>query len=396
MKCYNDDVFKKGINEKEVEVMKKAIIAMDGGGSNLRLVVVDSETEKELYSEEVNTGTNLTTVPNREEALENIRRLIKNGYAAIPKEYTIVGVALSSAGTEIADNVRDLNKALEEAVSNQEVKPELFITNDIDILLHSSDIALVAGTGTVAAVKYRDIKSYDNTDEIPEEVIDKLDGDGQFVGDKGSGYWIATEALTKVGQIEKTGYYINHEGKIVKADKHDCLLRKLVFEKLLTELGYSKEVIDKVNKTSLKQQGLPDYIAIVYGATTVNGREYDRAKVGSMFGAMVNEAAKYGDEVSNDILESASQELFKNIVAAYDIGGFDEPKTARPCNILLSGSVLTKSDVVRYNLMRKIKERYPYGVYVSVNKEKPVMSTVKYVKSKLEPKQKTVDAYDER
>lgn len=128
MKCYNDDVFKKGINEKEVEVMKKAIIAMDGGGSNLRLVVVDSETEKELYSEEVNTGTNLTTVPNREEALENIRRLIKNGYAAIPKEYTIVGVALSSAGTEIADNVRDLNKALEEAVSNQEVKPELFIT----------------------------------------------------------------------------------------------------------------------------------------------------------------------------------------------------------------------------------------------------------------------------
>ena len=98
-----------------------------------------------------------------------------------------------------------------------------------------------------------------------------------------------------------------------------------------------------------------------------------------MFGAMVNEAAKYGDEVSNDILESASQELFKNIVAAYDIGGFDEPKTARPCNLLLSGSVLTKSDVVRYNLMRKIKERYPYGVYVSVNNEKPVMSTVKYV-----------------
>ena len=379
--------------------MKKAIIAMDGGGSNLRLVVVDSETEEELYFEEVDTGTNLTTVPSKEEALGNIKRLVRNGYNALPEGYTVSGVALSSAGTEIAENVRELNKSLEEAVSTQSIKPKLFVTNDIDILLHSSDIALVAGTGTVAAVKYKDIKSSSDKDEISEDVIDKLDGDGQFIGDKGSGYWIATQALTKIGQIEKTGYYINHEGEIVKANKENCLLRKLVLGKLLNELGYSKDVIDNVIATSLKKQGLPDYVAIVYGATTVDGKPYDRAKVGELFGAMVDKAASKGDEVAKDIAERASQELFKNIVASYDIGGFSEAKTARPCNILLSGSVLTKGEYIRENLIRKIQNRYkgsPYGVYVSVNKEKPVMSTVKYVKSKLEPKQKTVEDYDGR
>lgn len=372
--------------------MRNAIMALDGGGSNLRIVVVDSETEKELYFEEVSTGTNLTTVPNRQEALNNIKRLIGNGYSKLPAGYEITGIGLSSAGTEIAENVRDLNKALEEATleSNKSTnKPALFVTNDIDILLHSSDIALVAGTGTVAAVKYRDIKPYDNTDEIPEETIDKFDGDGQYIGDKGSGYWIATEALTKVGQLEKTGHYINSKGEIVKEE--NSLLRELVLDRLLTLLGYSKDVIERVKATSLKEQGLPEYVALVYDATTVDGKPYDRAKVGNLFGAVTDEAARYGDTVANDILESASQELFKNIVAAYEIGGFEEPITARTCDVLLSGSVLTKSDIVRYNLERKIKERYPYGVYVKVNKDKPVISTVKYVKSKIKSKEDRIE-----
>ena len=45
---------------------------------------------------------------------------------------------------------------------------------------------------------------------------------------------------------------------------------------------------------------------------------------------------------------------------------------------------------------RRIKEKYPYGVYVSVNKDKPVMSTVKYVKSKIGEKELTVAEHDDR
>ena len=53
--------------------MKKAIIALDGGGSNLRMVVADYDSEQPIYFNEVNTGTNLSTVPNRQEAINNIQ-----------------------------------------------------------------------------------------------------------------------------------------------------------------------------------------------------------------------------------------------------------------------------------------------------------------------------------
>ena len=62
---------------------------------------------------------------------------------------------------------------------------------------------------------------------------------------------------------------------------------------------------------------------------------------------------------------------------------------------LLSGSVLTHSKITRFFLEDMIKERYP-NVYIKVNKEKPVMSTVKYVKRKIESqKTKTLPDSDE-
>ena len=39
--------------------MKKAIIALDGGGSNLRMVVADYDTEEPIYFNEINTGQKL-------------------------------------------------------------------------------------------------------------------------------------------------------------------------------------------------------------------------------------------------------------------------------------------------------------------------------------------------
>ena len=226
--------------------MKKAIMALDGGGSNLRMVVADYDSEQPIYFNEVNTGTNLSTVPNRQEAINNIQNLIVEGFDNLPEGYEISGIGLSSAGTEIEQNRIDLAKALDDATTKvkgkrQGVKaPALFVTNDIEILLHSSDMALVAGTGTVGAVKYKDIKPYDNTDVEPEEyTIEKLDGDGEYIGDKGSGYWIAKEVLTRVGQIEKLGLYIDSHGNVTR--DNSFYLRELVLKKLLELNGYTKE-----------------------------------------------------------------------------------------------------------------------------------------------------------
>lgn len=369
--------------------MKQAIIALDGGGSNLRMLVADRETEEELYYREIASGTNLSTVPNREEALNNIKRLIADGYTHMPEDYALAGIGLSSAGTEIVADKLALEQALKDSVEGikkcseraKQFSPQLFVTNDIDILLHSADIALVAGTGTVGAVKYKDIRPYDNydsTDEMPEEyTIEKLDGAGPYIGDKGAGYWIAKEILTRVGEIETLGGYINSRGEFL--EEYNSYLRELVLDKLCEEKCISPEVAEKAKWSSLREANGTDYVSVIYEATKVNGKPFDRAKVGNLFAKLADKAALQGDDVANDILLEAANELFKNIRAAYVKGNLDQKEN---CVLLLSGSVLTHSNIVRYFLDSKIREHCP-NLTVRTNKEKPVQSTVKYVKSKL-------------
>lgn len=372
--------------------MKEAIMGLDGGGSNLRILVVDRKTEQELYSKDIETGTNLSTVADKDEALRNVRELIVSGFKAIPDDYCVKGIGLSSAGTEIEENKVMLEEAVKKAVEEAaRVKttaklfpPKCFVTNDIDILLHSADIALVAGTGTVGAVKYLDQEVYDNAPTPPDEyTIRKFDGNGQFIGDKGSGYWISKELLTRVAEIENLGGYMNRHGEFVECDPRNSELLEMVYDKIFETNGISREEAQKL----LREKRIPEFVALVYSATEVNGKVFDRAKVGSMFGKLAVEAAYAGDEAANDVLEHSAQELFKNIVAGYRIGKFDEKEW---CNILLSGSVLVKNDIVRWHLENKIKDAFP-NTTIKVNEEKPVWSTIRYVDGKVKQKVKTID-----
>jgi len=366
--------------------MKEAIIGLDGGGSNLRMVIADMETGEEIYFKKINTGTNLASVPNKEEALENIKRLIIDGHSHLPREYCLRGIGLSSAGTEIGDNKAILEGTLQQAIemlksSSDRINnfpPKSYVTNDIDVLLHSADIALVAGTGTVGAVKYKDVTPYDNTDEAPETKIYKFDGNGEHIGDKGSGFWLGKEVLTKVAEIENLGGYLNNRGEFVEVT--ESYLRDLVIETVYRENGYSEEETEEAVSAYLKKDGAPEFVSLVYSATEENGRPFDRAKVGNLFSALADKAALAGDDVANDILKAASIELFKNIKAAYEIGGFENKEN---CDILLSGSVLVNSKIIRYFLETVVKEKYP-NTTIQINQEQPVWSTVKYVKGKLE------------
>lgn len=372
--------------------MKEAIMGLDGGGSNLRILVVDRETEQELYSRDIGTGTNLSTVADKKEALINIKNLIVSGFNEIPQDYCIKGIGLSSAGTEIPENREMLEEVLNSAVKKvQETSnvaklfpPKCFITNDIDILLHSADIALVAGTGTVGAVKYLDYEPYDNVYEAPDEyTIHKFDGNGQFIGDKGSGYWISKEILTRVAEIENLGGYMNRRGEFIECDPRDSELLEMVYNKVFEANGISREDAKKL----LREKRVPEFVALVYSATADNGNVFDRAKVGNMFGKLAVEAAYAGDEAANDVLEHSAQELFKNIAAGYKMGKFDEKEW---CTILLSGSVLVKNDIVRWHLENKIRDAYP-NTTIRVNEEKPVWSTIRYVDGKIKQKVKTRD-----
>lgn len=368
--------------------MKKAIIALDGGGSNLRLVVADYDTEEQLFYKEINTGTNLNTVADRDGALENIKKIIVEGYRNMPEGYELTAIGFSSAGTEIKRNVEDLNKAMESAVNQikeenpNSKKPALFLTNDIDILLHSSDVALVTGTGAVTAVKYID-------PETNEEVIEKFDGDGENVGDKGSGFWIAREVLTRVGEIEKTGRYIDRHGNIVKTNS--SYLRDVVLDRVLELYGYSAEERKEILEKGIRKSGI-EYIAIVHGATTENGKVFDKATVGREFAKFAEDAALQGDEAAIDILKKASLELFRNVDVAYENANLKEKQQ---CELLLSGSAIVKNKSLRYMLNKRIEAAFP-NMRVKVNKEEPVLATIKYVKKKLEVKEKNNKIQEDR
>ena len=405
--------------------MKKAVMALDGGGSNLRILVVDEDTNEKLFSKDIETGTNLSSVPNEEKALKNVEDLIYEGFKKVQNEYYIRGIALSSAGTEIEENKRKLEDAIKQSIEKMQktshmarvCPPKYFVTNDIEILLHASDIAIVGGTGTVGAVKYKKVQTFH--DEEPEEVIYKLDANGQFIGDKGSGYWIGKEVLTKVAEIINLNGYMNSEGKFVKVpveyvmDKNGDIvevpvsyLKDLVLDKLSEVTGTKPEDIVEMLKGNDKGK----YVELVYSATTENGKPFDRAKVGNLFSRIADIAAAewgekpkaykyytkgyeygpeenysyFGDETANDILKHASKEIFKNIAVAYEKGNFDSKEH---CNLLLSGSVLVHSNVLRSYLVDEIQSNYP-NISIKVNDEKPVWSTVRYVKDKMNPKGK--------
>lgn len=369
--------------------MKKAIMALDGGGSNLRILVADAETNDILYYNSINTGTNLSTVANQEEALENIKNLILSGYSNIDNNYYLSAVGLSSAGTEIPEHKKKLEETLTNTINHMKNTypniakhpPFTCVTNDIDILLHSADMALVAGTGTVAAVKFKDVQPYDNTNIEPEDTIYKIDGKGPHLGDKGSGFWIGKEVLTKVSEIENLGGFINRNGDFIEVE--DSPLRELVWEKLYKTNGItSKTDTEKFVKSFVNTSNDELYLPMVYSATKNGKNVFDRASVGKLFSSIADEAAYSGDEAANDILKSASIELFKNVLVAYKKGNFENKEN---CDLLLSGSVLVHSDIIRTFLESTIKEYYP-NVNVKVNNEEPVWSTIRYLQKELDKK----------
>lgn len=357
--------------------MKDAVMALDGGGSNLRIIIVDAKTDEELFFKQIETGTNLSTVPDKEKALQNIKDLIIEGYLQIPKDYCLKGIGLSSAGTEIKKNKIQLQEAVEKAVkqlrsTSDRIKdyfPNIYITNDIEILLHSSDIALVSGTGVVAAVKYKDKQG--------KTQIYKFDGNGPHIGDKGSGFWIAKEVLTKVSEIENIGRYVNYRGKVKKVQQ--SYLKDLVLKKVLELNGITIDSTKKSLSSYFKTKEAPEYVSLVYDAT----QDFDRAKVGNLFSSIADKAAYAGDITANEILKMASLELFKNVEAAYEKGQFQKKEK---CDLLLSGSVLVHSDITRYFLEELIEKECP-NINIKVNQEKPVWSTVRYVEKKIEEKE---------
>jgi glucosamine kinase len=170
-------------------------LGIDGGGSNLRLVLADDSIQI-IAQQEVPQTANPNII-GRDAALaliqDSMRRLLNQ--VANPSVYG-VGIGISGASAEHAE------AWLLEVVRG--VLPDVHIApaSDIEIALVGAHaqrygLLLLAGTGSVAYAINR-------TGEALQ-----IGGWGYLLGDKGSGYWIGMQALMT--------FTMAHDGRLARA-----------------------------------------------------------------------------------------------------------------------------------------------------------------------------------
>lgn len=177
---------------------------------------------------------------------------------------------------------------------------------------------LIAGTGSI--LYYRD-----NNGKLI-----RIGGWGRHIGDEGSGYWIAREALYRV-----TKHFDGRQKKTMLAS----VLKK--------EFG-----IDSAN-----------IIKHVYQ----NGFEI------SQLTKHVFSCAEKGDRASRGIIKSASENLLAHFI----------PLKNRKCRIALMGSLFTEEALLSKNLRKLLKQKYK-NINLVKPKHNPVWGAVKIAISSIE------------
>ena len=155
---------------------------IDAGGSKTECIIVDSESNNIITRAE--TGAANYQVVGLKKACREIKSALNQAKArAGISKLSVIGIGMAGAGRE-NDKIK-LKKELD-----QIIETEFFLTDDAQIALlgatgAKAGIVLIAGTGSIA---YGLKKSGHKI---------RSGGWGPLIGDEGSGFWIALEAIKK-------------------------------------------------------------------------------------------------------------------------------------------------------------------------------------------------------
>ncbi|MFN2340951.1 MAG: N-acetylglucosamine kinase [Halanaerobium sp.] len=228
---------------------------IDAGGSKTECIIVDSESSTIITRAQ--TGPANYQVVGLKKACQEIKSALDEAKAkAGISKLSVIGLGIAGAGRE-NDKIK-LRKEL-----NQLIETEFFITDDAQTAFlgatgGEAGIVLIAGTGSIA---YGLKKSGHKI---------RSGGWGPLIGDEGSGFWIALEAIKKT----------------VKANENRAEATKL--EAL---------IIDYFNLDSLQE-----LIPFIYG------NELPRREIAALT-PKIMELAENGDKIAAEIIEEALSEL---------------------------------------------------------------------------------------
>jgi N-acetylglucosamine kinase-like BadF-type ATPase len=260
----------------------KYVIGVDGGGTKTESIAYDSDGKVLMTS--IKGFANLLN--NKEIALDNIVSSIKEIIDKLGIN-ELDGVYLGIAGSEVGENVKLISDKIK-----KELKIDSVVMNDAEIALKAmlkgkDGILVIAGTGSVAF-------------GINNNQIARCGGWGNLLGDEGSGYKIAIDAI-----------------------------RRMIFEE---EHSLQRSELTKRIMNKLKINSVDEITGFVYSST-----KDDIASL-ALIVAGLSEA---GDEIANEILINEGIELAKTVENLYRKLKF------KSCSIALVGSVIKKAKLLR-------------------------------------------------
>lgn len=274
----------------------KIFFGIDGGGTKTR-IKAEREDGAILYEGET-TSSNQFAV-GKEKAVETVRSLIIAAITKTEDSGSIYG-CLGLAGLGREEDRKPFCDMLSALLPCSSVR----LTTDAEILLagglgNSPGIALIAGTGSIALMR------------LDDGCMIRSGGMGWRLGDEGSAWWIAHEAIRRTLR--------SLEGRDMETSMTDALLEHYHIEK-------PESFITLINDEKTEKS------AIASGAR------------------IVTDAAISGDRLAIDILGKATDELKMLITSLL------KRTKNRNTDIVFYGGVLEKDEYIRSDLAAKLRD----------------------------------------
>ncbi|MDG5853302.1 N-acetylglucosamine kinase [Clostridium beijerinckii] len=269
----------------------KYIIGVDGGGTKTEAVAYDFQGNIIVTS--VKGFANLLN--NREKALNNIVDSIRE-IIDVLKEDELVDLYLGIAGSEVGDNA----KIIKDTIKN-ELKTDCVLMNDAEIalkamLMGNDGILAIAGTGSIAfGVK--------NNSSV------RCGGWGNLLGDEGSGYKIAIDAIKRM--------ILEEENSLPKSELTTRIMKRL------------------------GAKSIGEVVTFVYSST--------KDEIASL-AEIVSILGEEGNKIAEEILVNEGVDLAKTVINVYRKLKFES------CSIALVGGVIRKAKILRKSFEKYLRE----------------------------------------
>jgi len=269
----------------------KYIIGVDGGGTKTEAVAYDFQGNIIVTS--VKGFANLLN--NREKALNNIVDSIRE-IIDVLKEDELVDLYLGIAGSEVGYNA----KIIKDTIKN-ELKTDCVLMNDAEIALKAmfmgnDGILTIAGTGSIAfGVK--------NNSSV------RCGGWGNLLGDEGSGYKIAIDAIKRM--------IFEEENSLPKSELTTRIMKRL------------------------GAKSIGEVVTFVYSST--------KDEIASL-AEIVSILGEEGNNIAEEILVNEGVDLAKTVINVYRKLKFES------CSIALVGGVIRKAKILRKSFEKYLRE----------------------------------------